>query len=263
MVRFGFFLLAVASLTAARNAEARLESRLAEQTAELRAEVEQRRRAERELIEVSVREHARMAQDLHDSLGQYVAAGLFQIRMLTEDLRLQQSPHTAKAERVALLVRKIGEHTRRIDQILRIPPAGPGGLRSAIDALAAEYQQLSGVRFKVDMDDHPVGLDDFRLLMLYRIVQEAFNNALKHGNPKSVCAELTVADRRLILRIMDDGLGVTAALDTISGTGLRTMGLRAELIGGARDGGGFVVEACVPLSALELGEEIASTDGAA
>jgi signal transduction histidine kinase len=256
-VRLVFFLLGVSVAALVKRTEVELLREVSRRTRTLRTEAERRRRLEREMIEVSAREQVRLAQDLHDGLGQYLSAMAFHARMLTDDLRQQRSLHTQQAERIVELIRLTNQVTRRLDRALRVPEAGEGGLFAAIRALAGEFEQLTGVRCELETVESPIVLDEFRTLMVFRIVQEAFNNAVKHSNPRVIRVGFLTGDHTMVVRVVHDGEGIPVKPEREPGTGLRIMKLRAELIGaildiGPVESGGYQVKCVLPLSSREL-----------
>jgi signal transduction histidine kinase len=255
-VRLVFFLIGVAALTLVKRTEGQLLREVLTRTRSLRTEAERRRRLEREMVEISAREQVRLAQHLHDGLGQYLSAMAFHARMLTDDLRERCSPQLAQAERMVELIRITNRITRQIDRALCVPEAGPGGFFGAVRALIAEFEQLTGLRCEVQFGEQPLMLDEFRTLMLFRIVQEALNNAVKHGKPRVIRVNLAVVDRTLSVTVLDDGPGFSAVCSAEGGSGLRIMKVRAELIGarlqiGSAEGGGGRVACVVPLGPNE------------
>jgi signal transduction histidine kinase len=252
-VRFGFFVGGVGLARLVRSTEARLIREVSRKTRILRAEVDRRRRLERELMEVTAREQLRMAQDLHDSLGQYLSALSFHARVLSDDLRTSQSPHAAQAERMVEIIRTTNQTIRRLDRALQVPESIERGLVAALRSVTAEFQQLTGIHCELDEREIPNTLDPFCVSMLFRIVQEALNNAVKHGNPRNVRISGVVTNGVLHVRVADDGAGLPTPAATTAGSGIRTMKLRAELIGGhvrlrANANGGCTLECILPLA---------------
>ena len=252
-VRLGFFMVGVGLARMIRNTEKRLLREVFRRTRTLRVESDRRRRLERQLMEVTAREQLRMAQDLHDGLGQYLSALAFHARMLSDDLRQHDSPQTAQAERIVEIIRTTNQAIRRLDRAMRVPDATDGGFPVAIRSLVEEFQQLTGVRCELDLAHLADALDPFRVLMMFRIVQEAMSNAVKHGNPHTIKVSTVLANGMLHLRIVDDGAGLSVKFGPGSGTGMRIMKVRAELIGGhlsLRPNGdaGCVVECILPVS---------------
>jgi signal transduction histidine kinase len=251
-VRFAFFIGGVGLARMIRNTQRRLYREVARKTRTLRAEADRRRRLERELMEVTAREQFRMAQDLHDGLGQYLSALSFHARMLSDDLRAVHSPQTAQAERMVEIIRATNQTIRRLDRALRMPDVIDDGLSAALLSLAEEFQRLTGIQCEADVAQVPRVLDPFCVGMLFRIVQEALNNAVKHGSPRRIRVSAVVDNGVLHTQVVDDGAGLSVQRDSAGGSGLRTMKLRAELIGAqlslrSNVDAGCTVECLLPL----------------
>ena len=261
-VRLMFFCVGVSAVASVRKTESRLLREILQRTRELREESEHRRRIEREMFEFSSREQVRMAQDLHDGLGQYLSALSFHARILADDLRQQASPQLPQAERLVSIIRVTNQTTRQLDRALRVPASATQDFIGAIRSLVGDQERLTGVRFNLEAPERVIKLDDFSTMMLYRIVQEALNNAVKHANPRVIWLSFVVADGKLNVAIRDDGHGTVLNLERESGTGVRAMKLRAQLIGaqldfGTADSGGCTVSCSLPLIDREVGPEIA------
>jgi signal transduction histidine kinase len=251
-VRFAFFSVGVGLVRMIRSTEARLLREVSRKTRSLRMESDRRRQLERELVEVTAREQVRFTQDLHDGIGQYLSALAFHARILSDELRELKSPQAAQAERIVEIIRTTNQMIRRLDRALRVPDEAD--VTAAIRTLAGEFQQLTGIRCELELTQIPEALDPFCVLMLYRIVQEALNNAVKHGNPRSVKISTVVTSGVLHARVVDDGAGLSGKSEPGSGSGLRNMKLRAELIGGhvsllPNANAGCTVECVLPLAA--------------
>jgi signal transduction histidine kinase len=125
------------------------------------------------------------------------------------------------------------------------------GLMSAREELAATIQGLYRIRC-VFRSDGPVLIDDHAAAIhLYRIAQEAVNNAVKHGKPTQIEIGLDTVGEKLILTIQDDGVGLHESSDRRDGMGRHTMNYRANMIGASlqlhrRANGGTVVTCSVP-----------------
>lgn len=256
-VRMVFFGLGVGVVVFAHRTKLRLLGEVANRTERLLEESLRRQRLEREMGDLLAQEQVRLAHDLHDGLGQYMSALTFQTRMLADDLAQERSHHASQAERMMELIRKTNQITRQLDRTLRVPDVGAGGLLAAVRALAVEFEQLTGVRCEVEAEVSALQLDEFHTLMLFRIAQEAFSNAVKHANPSVIRARLAVAENTLRVSVVDDGQPVAKPAGEKPGSGLRIMAMRAELIGAqlhaapTADSTGFAVECIVPLTALK------------
>lgn len=255
-VRLAFFNLGVGTVALVKRREIELARSVLRRTRLLRGETERRRRLERDLLDVTSREHTRMAQDLHDGLGQYVAAMAFHARMLAEDLRKDASPLATQADNLVAVIRRMNQITRHLDRALRVPHSGPGGFAEVLAAHATEFSELTGLRCELHLAPKPViVLDDFRTLMLFRIVQEACSNAVKHGQPSLIRIVAHLERERLFLQVSDNGIpqGNEASSE---GVGRDSMHLRAKLIGatiemGPSATGGYSVLCTMPMNSAD------------
>lgn len=221
----------------------------------LRDEARRRRRLEREILEVSARERLRLAQDLHDGIGQYLSALALHARMLADDLNQSQSSHAGQAERIVAVVRKTNQITRQINRALQVPESNAEGLVAALRVLATEFEQLTGVRCEMTSEQPAPALDEFHTTMLFRIVQEALNNSVKHARPQTIRVSLVHAEDSLSVTVVNDGYGKAVDAAVGAGAGSLVMRLRAELMGarfesGPMARGEYKVECVLPLTAL-------------
>jgi signal transduction histidine kinase len=256
-VRLMFFLIGVTAVALVKRTATRLFREVVQRTRNLREEAERRRRLEREMVETSAREQLQLAQDVHDGLGQYLSALSFHARMLADDLQQHQSAHARQADRIVALIRKTNQITRQLNRTLRVPEVRSGGLAAAFRGLAAEFEQLTGVRCEIEFEQELPALDEFRTVMLFRIVQEAFNNSVKHARPSLIRVSIAVTEDRLAVRVVNDGYAAAPNGESESGTGSLVMRLRAELIGarfeaGPADPGAYKVECVLPVSLSKL-----------
>src|SRR5262249_27930798 len=110
-------------------------------------------------------------------------------------------------------------------------PAEPGGLTSALSDLVDRIQDHSQIVCRFECPD-PVPLyDNVAATELYRIVQEAVSNALKHAQPNQVLVSLQLQEHFAVLRVEDDGSGIGSPAPEERGLGLRIMQNRAAVIG--------------------------------
>ncbi|MET0540995.1 MAG: histidine kinase [Variovorax sp.] len=229
----------VEAAEALRHARRTLEARVAERTsqlaranAELQLEIAERRRLEGEIIHVSENEKMRFGQELHDGLGQHLTATAFQAALLARDLEGQQTAPVA--ERIETMLGDAISQTRLLARGLFPVELEDNGLSAALAQLAANARDFMGMSCElhcpepVDVQDHTVAIH------LYRIAQEAVNNAAKHARCQHVAITLARGDRALVLRITDDGADDGAG-DRVAkagdGMGLGIMRYRARLIG--------------------------------
>lgn len=214
-------------------------------------DISRRKQLERELLELSERERRGFAQELHDGLGQQLGGVAYLSNVLREKLAERNAPETADATRIFGLVRDAIEHTRRISRGLSPIQSEPDGLMIALRELAHHTSELFRVRCRFHCRK-PVLVEDSTLAgHLFRIAQEAVNNALKHGKPRSITMRLSPVRENVMLVISDNGKGIAQLSPTRQGLGLHIMQYRAGLIRGtvkvqSRHGGGTEVVCSAP-----------------
>ncbi len=241
----GFYLVVVWLLASLRGMQRELESRVRQRTVALTEEMAERARLEREILEIGEAERRRIGHDLHDSLGQLLTGTALATQVLGEKLSARGLTEAADAERIVGLVEEAVELTRGLSRGLHPVEVEAGGLAEALRVLA----ESTRARMNVDCGFHcegPVQVPDAeRAMHLYRIAQEAVNNAMKHGHARSIVIRLERTLDGVLLTIRDDGVGLPEPRLRGQGLGLRIMAYRASMIGAEfdirRDGQGTVV----------------------
>jgi signal transduction histidine kinase len=204
---------------------ATMAARLGEREAE-------RLRLEREVLETTERERQRIGQDLHDSLGQQLTAASLAINGLITTLESAAPALAPQAENLAWQLRKSIAEVRVLSHGLAPVPLEDDGLMHALHELAEATSRSTGVRCAFECPQ-PVRVPDSTLAgHLYRIAQEAVNNALKHAAPREIRIGLERHAERLVLEVDDDGEGLANTPVPGDGIGHRVMRHRALLIGG-------------------------------
>ncbi|MDZ4857376.1 MAG: PAS domain S-box protein [Candidatus Hydrogenedentes bacterium] len=198
-------------------------------------DVTDRRKLERELLEISAREQIRIGQDLHDRLGQHLTGIGFKSQVLAEDLAAKGLPDAATAAAVVEMVSDAINQTRSLARGLYPVHLEADGLMTALQELAAQTQALYKIRCRFVCEEPILIYDNSVATHLYRIAQEALNNAVRHGKPATIEIALREEGDALGLRIADDGVGITPATNGQRGLGLSIMQYRARMIDGALD----------------------------
>jgi two-component system CheB/CheR fusion protein len=206
-------------------------------------DISERKRLEGSLLEASERESRRIGMNLHDGLGQHLHALFFLATSLERSLRELASPAAAEAGRLSKQFEIALKLTRSLAHGLQPVHPDPHSLCDALRELASRTRDL----YHVDCRFHPRS----RVLVhsqttathLYRIAQEAVNNAVVHAKPRSIRIRLFATPRQLHLAVCDDGPGIRVPAPRARGMGMDIMRYRAELIGGSllvrrRPGGG-------------------------
>lgn len=211
------------------------------------------RNLQRELLEITDTEQRRIGHDLHDGLGQHLTGIAFMSKLMEQRLTSRAVPEADEARKIAGLVNKAIGWTRDLARGLApVDLDQEEGLASALKQLTEGTAEMFGVsrcRFEL------VGEAHFRnpsvAIHLYRIAQEALNNAIKHARPREVVVRLTGGPREITVSVEDDGVGFDPLSVRNGGMGLRIMRYRAKMISGRlevrrRPGGGTVVTCSCP-----------------
>jgi signal transduction histidine kinase len=215
---------------------------------ELRGSYERIRDLAGRLLNAQEVERARIARELHDDISQQLALLSIDLELLGGAAEAPARQMAAEAlDRTQTLARSVHDLSHRLHPAkLRLI-----GLVAALQGLQHELAR-PGAAIVVTHENVPRNLPPDMTLCLFRIAQEGVQNALKHGRAQQVLVELRGGSDRLVLTIVDDGIGfdVDPALGT--GLGLVSMDERIEAIGGtfaihSRPGAGTRLEIVVPL----------------
>lgn len=209
--------------------------------------LEHSQRLEREIIEISEREQRRIGRDLHDGICQYLAAIGCAAGSLRADL-LQQNllKEAAVAQELTKLLEDSVVQTRDLARGLVPVPMDEAGLPFALDGLANSVARLQNIDCKFQSDGQVQITDPSAATHLYRIAQEAINNATRHGHAQQIRIELFATGNRATLRVSDNGEGISNTAHGSDGLGLNIMTYRARLveghlaIGDGKEGGSVI-----------------------
>jgi two-component system, NarL family, sensor histidine kinase DevS len=210
----------------------------------------------RRAIEASEAERRRWARELHDETLQDMAS----LKMILSAARRSDDPANVGrilGQAVEQLTHGIAS-LRRLITDLRPPILDEAGVQPALEHLVERLGLIADLDVHMNVDlAYESGRRSYRLSpavedALFRVVQEALHNVVKHAHAKSVDVSIVEADNRIDIRIADDGVGVGDHRET-SGFGLLGMQERIELVGGSLEitspaDGGTEIRASVPVS---------------
>jgi two-component system CheB/CheR fusion protein len=196
-------------------------------------DVTERRRLEREVLEISANERRRLGHDLHDGLGQFLAGIALKTKTLEENLAADGSEQSRKAKELVSLINQAISQTRTLAHGMDPIQVEANGLVAALEKLASQTSDLFRINcdFACKQDRLPVNTQAG--IALYRIAQEAIHNAITHGQSRHIQIALKLDDHQLSLCIQDDGKGFTTTSGPGAGIGVRIMQYRANSVGGS------------------------------
>lgn len=238
-------------------------------------DISERKELQKHVLESAAEEQRRIGRELHDGTGQeltglsLVAGTLLKLMTAVPAKesegqvvrQLDEASFILICEIVNKLNRKLSEANRQVHQLSHgIMPVQieAEALRSALDELAASTNTPPTVSCRFDCPLPVMAANNTTATHLYRIAQEAVNNALRHSRADQICISLRQNDDQIVLEVSDNGVGIDASDGVVGATrkdrgmGLRTMQYRAGMIGGTlhverREAGGTLVR-CLSLT---------------
>lgn len=214
-------------------------------------DISDRIKLEGEILQAGEREQLRIAQDLHDGLGQLLAGTAYLTSNLRQDLAAKALPEAQQAGRILEVINEAIAQTRSLARGMSPVEPEPNGLMVALAALAERTLKMFRVRCHFNCRRPVLIADNLVATHLFRIAQEAITNAIKHGKSSRIQIRLAETPAKITLAITDNGTGLPARQRKKTGMGLRIMHHRAEMIGGIltiqnNPGGGTTVLCTTP-----------------
>lgn len=194
-------------------------------------------------------ERRRVARELHDGIGQGLATLLVLVEMLSG---ADEGEPQTRLQEMRTVIRGLTQEARRISRGLRPPALEEQGAVAAIASHGRELQLTTGLRVDVDAEAVDADLSPDRRLALFRIVQEALANVVRHARAERVGVRIRREGDRVLASVVDDGRGFWPhSLGTHGGLGLIGMQERAAAAGGrleveSRPGRGATVRLELP-----------------
>lgn len=207
----------------------------------------------RQLLEHHERERQLIAYEIHDGMVQHMTGALMHLEAFTYSLEKIQTKDQATLDLVMKLLRESISEARRLIGGLRPPILDESGIVAAIDYLISELEESSGITVSFEHSLPNRRLHATLESTVFRIVQEALNNAVRHGKSEKATVTLRADDQQwLHLTVADIGTGFNPEEVPTSRYGLRGILDRARLNGGharitSSPGAGTTVEAHLPL----------------
>ncbi|MFF0203825.1 HAMP domain-containing sensor histidine kinase [Streptomyces sp. NPDC005017] len=172
-------------------------------------------------------ERRRIAQELHDEVGQSMTAILLGLKRASDRA---PEPLSKELQEIQEITRDSLDEVRRLVRRLRPGVLDDLGLVSALTSLTEDFATYTGLRVGRRFDAELPALDPETELVLYRVAQESLTNAARHAEAERVTVALRCARDTVVLTVTDDGHGITTPRE---GAGIRGMRERALFIGGS------------------------------
>jgi PAS domain S-box-containing protein len=240
-----------------------LEQQVKDRTAELEEQIAERNRAESNLRELTGRllrlrddEQRRLARELHDSVGQMLAAISMNIAVVAADKNL--SPQSRKAvSQNAELIGQISSEIRTISHLLHPPLLDEVGLASGVRWYLEQFAQRSNMKVELELAEDFGRLPGELETALFRLVQESLTNVHRHSESPTAKVRVNRSSNEVTLEVSDEGKGIPQEkiweieIGGASGVGLSGMRERVRQLGGKFEirshGRGTVVSVRLPL----------------
>ncbi|TVQ66861.1 MAG: PAS domain S-box protein [Balneolaceae bacterium] len=219
-------------------------------------DITEQRRLEQEVLRVSEHERHRIGQDLHDGLGQMLTGITLINRSIASSLKEENHPLADEADEITQLIREADQYARNLSRTLIPVELDSSGLVTALHRLAENAERLFNIRCRLDNVINIRFDDPTAMTHLYRIVQEATSNAVKHGHASEVVIDMEKKKGKIVVRIEDNGTGFSDEWEKEKGLGVRIMQYRSNLIGAnlqigkSRSGGASIIITMLEVDAV-------------
>jgi len=233
-----------------------LEKRVSERTAELKIANDSLRDLSARLLRMQDEERRRIARELHDSVGQLLAAIKMNNVAIAREVA-EVAPHAARTlTQNDAMVDEIVRGIRTMSHLLHPPLLDEAGLSSALRWYIEEFSQRSGISVALDCEKSVGRLPCELETAIFRIVQECLGNVHRHSASAAAIVRLKIIGGKAYLEVRDEGRGIPAerlrelSLGHRGGVGLRGMRERIAQFGGElhleSHGKGTIVRAVLP-----------------
>jgi signal transduction histidine kinase len=196
-------------------------------------DISERKRIKEQIVDISGREQRRIAHDLHDGLGQELAAIGYRIKALKARLGRTDKAEAAEAEKISGLAAAALARIRDLVKFVQPVAMDSTGLMQGLKDLAQSSSRLYDVECTFSCP-RPISISNQDVaLHVFRIAQEAIHNAVNHGKPNRVSVELRKREKLIELVVTNDGLDFKKVRTSRrGGLGLHIMNYRANVLHG-------------------------------
>ncbi len=201
--------------------------------AQLLTEADERKRLEAEVATAIEKERERLGQELHDGLAQELTGITMMLHVLGRTLEKPAPAQAAEADRLCGLLQHAHQNGRDLAKSFYPVELEQHGLMAALEGIAHRTQQQFSVSCTATAGSNArARLKDITSVQLFRIAQEAVQNAAKHAHAQNISIRLSKKKGEWLLVVKDDGKGLPEDATESGGMGLRIMQYRARIIQG-------------------------------
>jgi signal transduction histidine kinase len=212
------------------------------------------------LIAAQEQERQRISRELHDDLGQALTTHLLSLRDLQNDPSIPKGIVFDRLQALYEQSYEIFVKIRTLAHDLRPPVLDALGLKTAMQTHCVEFTRRTKLPINFEVDSTIPALPDIFDITLYRVLQEALTNVIKHAEATQAWVDLTVEDKTINLTVQDNGHGFDEGKPQSNGIGLTGLRERVTLVGGkfnisSNPVRGTILLAQFPLPADTTGQE--------
>ncbi len=188
-----------------------------------------------QLLTIQEEERRRIAQDLHDDIGQIMTALILNLKAIQSGIASGRGDVGSQVKETIRNVEDMMRHIRQVFYELRPPSFTALPLAKVLEALCASLALSTGLRVNFSSQEQLPPIPDVQATALYRLVQEGVNNVVKHAKAASVWINLEYLDGEVIISLEDDGQGFDPSRRTRFGMGLQGLRERFFMLSGNLD----------------------------
>ena len=202
-----------------------------QRTEETNKKLEEERVRVAAIIKTIESERERITRELHDGLGQLLTTA----KLKLEIVKLKSADHNSEISEALNLLLSAGDEIRRIINDLKPSDVESFGLVTGIEILCEKIKQNTGINVEYSIINYRSPSNKKNEITIYRIIQEALNNILKHSKSKNAGVSLNSSQENLEIEIWDDGIGIDKIFlsEHQGGFGISNIEQRTKNLGGS------------------------------
>lgn len=206
----------------------------------------ERKRLERAIFANNETERHRISRDLHEKIGTYLSQIAFKSEIQRLKMKERLPEESREIEEMVQMIYAAIDRTRELAKNLCPIDMASGGIRAALEDYRIEVEEQNRASLVIRWGSEIEIDNDLAASNVFYIIREAVDNALMHGSARNIIVSVAREGDGVVLRIDDDGKGISEKLEKIEGMGIRIMRYRAWLIGASLEikdnpGGGVSV----------------------